>query len=248
MNYTELDNISNGEMINGQKLKQVLYPLLNQLVHEPKDFAELDPELFGTIKPLEDKPYFEKISQANFVELVGTAFKNVNYDDIKLPKRATAGSAGYDFFTLESFSLKPGESKKIYTGIRCHMPKDLVLLLYPRSGHGFKYKIQLANTVGVIDSDYYNSDNEGHIIIKIFNDNRENKTLNISKGDAIAQGIFVKYYTTIDDNTTAERNGGFGSTNISREKINNSDTSNTTNENSVKFDGALSMKISSKED
>lgn len=134
------------------------------------------------------------------------------YDALKLPKRATKGSAGYDFFSPISFTLNPGETIKIPTGIRCEMNPSWVLMIYPRSGLGFKYRLQLNNTVGIIDSDYYYSDNEGHIFIKLTNDSNENKSLSIKAGEGIAQGIFMTYGLTIDDDATDIRNGGFGST------------------------------------
>ena len=93
------------------------------------------------------------------------------------------------------------------------MEPDWVLKCYPRSGLGFKYRLQLDNTVGIIDSDYYNSDNEGHIFAKLTNDGRESKTLNIQAGTGYMQGIFVEYGITVDDTADAVRNGGFGSTN-----------------------------------
>ena len=132
------------------------------------------------------------------------------YGAITLPKRATKGSAGYDFVSPLTFTLKPGETIKIPTGIRCGMNTDWVLMIYPRSGLGFKYQISLANTVGVIDSDYYFSDNEGHIFIKLVN--RGDKEFSVTSNTAIAQGIFMQYGITEDDHVEAERNGGFGST------------------------------------
>ncbi len=134
------------------------------------------------------------------------------YKSLILPKRATKGSAGYDFFSPFDFTLKPGETIKIPTGIRAYIEDSYVLSLYPRSGLGFKYRIQLNNTVGIIDSDYYNAKNEGHIMIKLTNDTNENKTLEIKKGDGIAQGIFTQYFVTYDDETEGVRVGGFGST------------------------------------
>lgn len=134
------------------------------------------------------------------------------YDEILLPKRATKGSAGYDFFAPFDIVLKPGETIKIPTGIRVSMEENYVLKLYPRSGLGFKYRLQLNNTVGIIDSDYYYSDNEGHIFAKITNDSNEGKTLEIKKGQGFMQGIFVEYGITLDDDTVEVRNGGFGST------------------------------------
>lgn len=134
------------------------------------------------------------------------------YNGLNLPKRATRGSAGYDFFSPIDFSLCSGESIVLSTGIRCGMDDDYVLQIYPRSGLGFKYRCQIDNTVGIIDSDYYNSDNEGCIMLKITNDCKENKTMTIQKGQGIAQGIFLQYGKVIGDDTKSIRNGGFGST------------------------------------
>ena len=134
------------------------------------------------------------------------------YEAIHLPKRATAGSAGYDFFAPAEFILKPGETVKIPTGIRVEMQPEWVLKCYPRSGLGFKYRLQLNNTVGIIDSDYFYSDNEGHIFAKLTNDSNENKTLIIPADTGFMQGIFVEYGITVDDDATEIRNGGFGST------------------------------------
>lgn len=134
------------------------------------------------------------------------------YDRILLPARATKGSAGYDFFSPEEIVLKPGESIKIPTGVRVKMGEEWVLQCYPRSGLGFKYRLQLNNTVGIIDSDYFNSDNEGHIFAKITNDTREGKTVQIPAGTGFMQGIFLEYGITEDDEVQEERNGGFGST------------------------------------
>lgn len=163
---------------------------------------------------------FEKVSLKQFMSDWISTFGNKPsdtiteiYSDIKLPQRATKGSAGYDFFSPIDFTLRPNCTIKIPTGIRCNMEPDWVLSCYPRSGLGFKYRLQLNNTVGIIDSDYYNSDNEGHIFAKITNDSNENKIVLIHKGDAFMQGIFVEYGITIDDDVTTVRNGGFGSTN-----------------------------------
>ena len=134
------------------------------------------------------------------------------YEEIRMPGRATVGSAGYDFFSPLDFVLTPGQTIKIPTGIRARIEDGWVLMIFPRSGLGFKYRIQLNNTVGVIDSDYYGSDNEGHIFIKITNDSNEEKTLSLKKGDGYAQGVFLPYGVTSDDETAAVRNGGFGST------------------------------------
>ena len=132
--------------------------------------------------------------------------------EIKLPRRATSGSAGYDFFSPVAFELKPGETILLPTGVRARMDEGWVLLLYPRSGLGFKYRLQLNNTVGVIDSDYFGAKNEGHIMLKLTNDSNEGKIVKIEAGDAVAQGVFMPYGITVDDDATAQREGGFGST------------------------------------
>ncbi len=135
------------------------------------------------------------------------------YEEIKLPKRATAGSAGYDFYAPDDFVIEPGKTIKIPTGIRVEMEENWVLKCYPRSGLGFKFRLQLNNTVGIIDSDYFESDNEGHIFIKMMNDSTEGKTVQIRKGDGFAQGIFLPFGICEDDDVQKQRNGGFGSTN-----------------------------------
>ena len=134
------------------------------------------------------------------------------YSKLKKPHRATAMSAGYDFYSPFDFHLEPGMTIKIPTGIRAKMPEDYALMIYPRSGLGFKYRLQLNNTVGVIDSDYYNALNEGHIMIKITNDSNEGKALDIKAGEGFAQGIFMQYGIVEDDDAKDIRVGGFGST------------------------------------
>ncbi len=160
---------------------------------------------------------FEKVSLEQFKEAWEDTFpeqKNIEeiYERINLPHRATTGSAGYDFYTPLDFELKSGETIKIPTGIRVKINDGWVLKLYPRSGLGFKYRLQFNNTVGIIDSDYYNSSNEGHIFCKITNDSNEGKTVSLKQGDGFCQGIFVEYGITFDDDTDGERDGGFGST------------------------------------
>lgn len=135
------------------------------------------------------------------------------YKNIKLPERATSGSAGYDFFSPIFSMIHKGDSVVIPTGIRCEMKKGWVLGIYPRSGQGFKYGVHLANTVGIIDSDYYHSDNEGHIFIKFVNDSCiSDGDIPLAPGIAMAQGIFMPYGLVYNDNVDAKRNGGFGST------------------------------------
>ncbi len=162
---------------------------------------------------------FFKVSEGNFLDAMRQEFPQYTEADIRdmyaslpLPARATRGSAGYDFFAPFSFSLPPSATIKIPTGIRVRMEEDWVLKIYPRSGLGFKYRLQMNNTVGIIDSDYYYSDNEGHIFIKMTNDSNENKTVEVTQGTGFAQGIFLEYGITVDDAAEGVRNGGFGST------------------------------------
>ena len=160
------------------------------------------------------KVSFEQLKgdwQDTFGELPEEELRGI-YEGVRLPARATSGSAGYDFFTPIALSLGPGETVKVPTGIRAEIGEGWVLQIYPRSGLGFKYRLQMNNTVGIIDSDYFYSDNEGHIFIKILNDSREEKTLELAEGMAFAQGIFMEYGITEDDDVTESRNGGFGST------------------------------------
>ena len=166
-----------------------------------------------------DTAKFYKVSyeqfEEGFLDYNANASKEIIhniYNELKLPKSATKGSAGYDFYTPIDVYLKPGETLKIPTGIRCEMNERWVLMIYPRSGLGFKYRLQLNNTVGVIDSDYFYSDNEGHIFIKITNDSNEGKIVDVKKGQGIAQGIFMQYGIVEDDDVSELRNGGFGST------------------------------------
>lgn len=154
---------------------------------------------------------FMKVSAKQFEKDWELAAANP-YEEIKLPKRGTAGSAGYDFYSPLDFSLAPGEFIKIPTGIRAQMEEGWVLTLYPRSGQGFKYRLQLYNTVGVIDADYFGAANEGHIQIKLVNANEEGKVLKVKKGEAFAQGIFLPFGITEDDDACEVRTGGFGST------------------------------------
>ena len=162
---------------------------------------------------------FHKVSKAQFFHdwkdtFAGQADADIEaiYDAVKLPKRATAGSAGYDFYAPSDIRIEPGKTVKIPTGIRVEMENSWVLKCYPRSGLGFKFRLQLNNTVGIIDSDYFYSDNEGHIFAKLTNDTNEGKTVEIAAGNGFMQGIFVEYGITVDDDVTDVRNGGFGST------------------------------------
>jgi len=162
---------------------------------------------------------FEKVSQEQFVKDFCDTFADKSaeeaaavYEALKLPARATKGSAGYDYFSPVDFILAPGETIKIPTGIRSRMEDGWVLCNFPRSGQGFKFRLQLNNTVGIIDSDYYDSDNEGHIMAKLTNDSNEGKVLSVKAGDGFMQGIFFPFGITEDDEADGIRNGGFGST------------------------------------
>ena len=134
------------------------------------------------------------------------------YNCIKLPQRATSGSAGYDFFLPVAITLNPDETLLIPTGIRAKIDEGWVLQIFPRSGLGFKHRIQLDNTVGIIDSDYFYADNEGHIKIKLTNDSKDFSICDVEEGKGFAQGIFLPYGITLDDNADGIRKGGFGST------------------------------------
>ena len=158
---------------------------------------------------------FLKVSEDNFISsLDGFSKEEAKkiYEDIKLPLRATKYSAGYDFYSPFDFTLNPGETIKIPTGIRAKMREEYALFLLPRSGLGFKYRLQLNNTIGLIDADYFYSDNEGHIFEKITNDSNEGKVISVKKGEAFIQGVFLSYGITEDDEVNSIRNGGFGST------------------------------------
>ena len=162
---------------------------------------------------------FEKVSYAQFAEDWKKYEPEANeeriqqvYADLKLPKRATAGSAGYDFAAPADIILDAGREALVPTGIRVKIIPGYVLFLLPRSSLGFKYRMQLDNTVGVIDADYYGADNEGHMMCKLINDSREGKTLEIRQGAGMVQGIFLPFGITDDDDAQDIRTGGFGST------------------------------------
>ena len=149
---------------------------------------------------------FEKVSFDTFREYGSREI----YDGVKLPRRATLKSAGYDFFAPTRLTVAPHETVTVATGIRALMPDDWCLMIFPRSGLGFKYKLRLNNTVGIIDADYSDSDNQGHIFIRMTNES--DVPLVIEQGAAFAQGIFTRYLLTEDDDATELRNGGLGST------------------------------------
>ena len=163
---------------------------------------------------------FKKDMKANYPNLTDTEIED-KYNRIQLPKRGSKYSAGYDIYStmdctfFGNTGIVPsifGVSgpKVIPTGIKAVMPGNMFLNIVPRSGLGFKSGVSLANTIGIIDSDYYNNDkNEGHIMIMFVPGFDK---LDVKEGDRIAQGIFTKYYTTDDDEAQDDRKGGFGST------------------------------------
>lgn len=149
---------------------------------------------------------FFKVSKQEYLKEASVE----EYESIILPRRATSGSAGYDFFAPKEIFVMPNQTVKVATGIRVKIDDGWVLKIYPRSSLGFKYRLTLNNTVGIIDSDYYYADNEGHIFIKMTN--LGDKPLVIEKGKAFAQGVFVEYGITFDDDCVVNRRGGIGST------------------------------------
>ena len=163
---------------------------------------------------------FEKVSIEQFYKAVVEALGGEHaeedirqlWQELELPSRATSGSAGYDFKAPFAFFLAPGETIKVPTGIRVKIEEGWWLGCFPRSSLGFKYRMQLNNTVGVIYRDYYYSDNEGHIFAKITNDSKDGKILEVAYGDGFMQGIFLPYGITCSDNAQSVRNGGIGST------------------------------------
>ena len=153
---------------------------------------------------------FEKISFEQFVKDVKD--DRMLYDGIELPKRSTKNSAGYDIRSVEEGIIKPGETMVFKTGLKVSMNPDEVLYIYSRSSQGYKYNVCLINSVGVIDSDYYNNpDNEGHFSIKLVN--LGNKDFEVKIGDKIGQGVFMKFLTVDDEEEIkGKRKGGLGST------------------------------------
>jgi len=154
---------------------------------------------------------FGHVSEAQWKESMGErAAEAMALQEIPLPRRATAGSAGYDFTAPAETVIPAGGSALIPTGIRAEMETGWVLMLFPRSSLGFKYGIRLSNTAGIIDSDYAFAKNEGHIMVKLRNPS--GAPVVIGKGERFCQGVFLPYGTAEEDGEFAEREGGFGST------------------------------------
>ena len=153
---------------------------------------------------------FTHISEAQYAETMAEREGYLPLEEIPLPRRATAGSAGYDFVSPLEVTVPAGGSALIPTGVRAEMEPGWVLMLFPRSSLGFRHALRLSNTVGVIDSDYAFAKNEGHIMVKLRNPLSEPVT--IGRGDRFCQGVFLPYGTAEEEQVTAGREGGFGST------------------------------------
>lgn len=169
---------------------------------------------------------FEKVSFEEFKRGCGKysvygndKYLRLIYDNIKLPKRSTKRSSGYDFFYpgIVPINIGKGKSITIPTGIRCIFLEDgYDLSIYPRSGMGFKYRVHLDNTVGIIDNDYFESDNEGHIMVKLSCDPRHTEFVTIKPGDRFVQGIIREFFLAEGDDEVEKQNrdGGMGSTGV----------------------------------
>ena len=163
---------------------------------------------------------FEKVSYNEFLTACATQFsegtmRSVNwkeyYDALKLPERKTKFSAGYDFHLPYDINIPANGYVTIPLGVKCSIDDDYVLQLHIRSSYATKKNLMLVNCTGIIDADYYNNpENEGHIMIKLKNNNPF--SIIIKQGDCCCQGIFVQYGITIDDDAKDTRIGGFGST------------------------------------
>ena len=145
---------------------------------------------------------FTHVSEAQYAEAM-KGQECLPLSEVPMPKRATAGSAGYDFVSPIDVTIPAGETALIPTGIRAEMEQGWVLMLFPRSSLGFKYSMRLANTVGVIDSDYAFAKNEGHIMVKLRNP--LDTPVSIGKGDRFCQGVFLPYGTAEEEDDFAVR-------------------------------------------
>lgn len=165
---------------------------------------------------------FSKVSLEQFKKDYLNVFPNSSltdkqiaeiYSNIKLPARATENSAGYDFYLPFEINMKPGEELIVPSGIRVNLRGDYAFFIFPKSGLGTKHGLILSNLVGVIDADYYHSDNEGHILVKLLYDKRNREEpLSLPTGKSFVQGIAIAYGISKTDNVKTKRNGGFGST------------------------------------
>ncbi len=156
---------------------------------------------------------FYKVTNQQYVDATGFSGANMTdeYENIKLPRRGTALSAGYDFFAPHDIDLSPWDEVLVPTGIGVELDEDKFLMCVPRSGLGFKFGLGLANTVGIIDADYACATNGGHIMAKLTS---QDKPIHIDKGQAFMQGIILPYFKVTGDKVDSTRTGGFGSTDI----------------------------------
>ena len=182
-------------------------------------------DLINLLKEVEEEKrknrYLEKVSLNEFNKAVkknnGDKYDDEDikkmYNSLPNPCRSTLHAGGYDFYAPYDFVLKPGETIVVPTGFKVHMNEDEVFNLFIRSGTGFKYNVRLSNQVGIIDADYYgNESNEGHMFISFTNHGKKDWE-NVGLESKMAQGIFMPYYITRDDNNlNSVRKGGFGST------------------------------------
>ncbi len=153
---------------------------------------------------------FTKVSETQYAKDTAALAEPLPWSEIPLPRRATAGSAGYDFTAPVAVTISAGGTALIPTGIRAEMEPGWVLLLFPRSSLGFRHGLRLANTVGVIDSDYAFADNEGHILVKLRNPSDQDVV--IRRGERFCQGVFLPYGTAEETELPGARHGGIGST------------------------------------
>ena len=153
---------------------------------------------------------FTRVSSAQYAQAMGDRKDYLPLEEIPLPKRSTRGSAGYDFTATAETVIPPGETRMIPTGIRCEMREGWVLLIFPRSSLGIRSGLRLANTVGVIDSDYAFAENEGHILVSLRNASPQ--TVTVGRGTRFCQGVLVPFGIAEEEDSFTERTGGFGST------------------------------------
>ena len=194
--------------MNPNKREEISLMIKEQVQETFKDFGK-------------DIAEFEKVSIDQFVE---DSIKHgwseeaaiEAYKNIVMPQASTEESAGFDFNTPYGIELEIGQSVLIPSGIRCKMDKKWALILLPRSGQGTKFRIQLDNTIGLIDKDYYFANNEGHIMMKITNDGQEGKVFELAAHEKFMQGMFLYTGTAKNATSSNKRTGGFGSTGNSK--------------------------------
>lgn len=239
-NFYDINEINNIWDLNVQSnaLKYLNMLIDDGILEIKKEIDNIKFEKVSFKQFYEDFLNCNNISESSFKKDSSSEIKfthNVKmiYDNIKLPERKTEFSAGYDFSLPYDININNKTTVVIPTGIRCRMPEDIVLSIYTRSSYGIKYGITLSNSVAIIDSDYYNAKNEGHILIKIFRDSPYKKTnitvndngslsyhntriesareIKLNAGDGFVQGIFTKFYTC-GEHVTSKRTSGIGST------------------------------------